>query len=48
MKPSPLPLNLYVVDDDEALRRSLGLLLLSSGYTVQAFALGEAGVDVQR
>ncbi|MDR7375918.1 FixJ family two-component response regulator [Rhodoferax ferrireducens] len=51
MKPNPLPLNLYVVDDDEAVRRSLGLLLLSRGHAVQAFASGEAflaGVDPQR
>lgn len=43
--------NLYVVDDDEAVRRSLGLLLLSRGYAVQAFASGEAflaGTDLQR
>ena len=42
--------NLYVVDDDEAVRRSLGLLLLSRGHAVQVFASGEAfleGVDVQ-
>lgn len=37
-----LPHNLYVVDDDEAVRRSLGLLLLARGYPVQAFASGEA------
>lgn len=48
-----LPPNLYVVDDDddEAVRRSLGLLLLSRGHAVQAFASGEAflvGADVQR
>nr|WP_315235696.1 response regulator [uncultured Albidiferax sp.] len=51
MKPNPLPLNLYVVDDDGAVRRSLGLLLLSRGHAVQAFASGEAflaGVDLQR
>jgi len=51
MKSNPLPLNLYVVDDDEAVRRSLGLLLLSRGHAVQAFASGEAflaGVDLQR
>ncbi|HEY8907782.1 MAG TPA: response regulator, partial [Rhodoferax sp.] len=34
-------LNLYVVDDDEAVRRSLGLLLLSRGYAVQTFESGE-------
>ncbi|XHS76918.1 response regulator transcription factor [Burkholderiaceae bacterium UC74_6] len=32
---------LYVIDDDEAVRRSLGLLLLSRGHAVQAFASGE-------
>lgn len=37
-----LSLNLYVVDDDEAVRRSLGMLLLSRGYTVQIFESGEA------
>nr|WP_233168133.1 response regulator [Xylophilus sp. ASV27] len=40
-----------IVDDDEAVRRSLGLLLLSRGYAVQAFASGEdflAGADLQR
>ncbi len=35
-------LNLYVVDDDEAVRRSLGLLLLSRGHAVQTFASGDA------
>jgi two-component system, LuxR family, response regulator TtrR len=39
---SPMPLNLYVVDDDEAVRRSLGMLLLSRGYSVQIFESGEA------
>ena len=46
-----LPQNLYVVDDDEAVRRSLGLLLLSRGHAVQAFASGEAflaGADLRR
>lgn len=37
-----MPLTLFVVDDDEALRRSLLLLLLSQGLAVQAFASGEA------
>jgi two-component system response regulator TtrR len=48
---NPFAQNLYVVDDDEAVRRSLGLLLLSRGHAVQAFDSGEAflaGVDVQR
>ena len=43
--------NLCVVDDDEAVRRSLGLLLLSRGYAVQTFASGEAflaSADTQR
>ena len=35
-------LKLYVVDDDEAVRRSLGLLLLSRGHAVQTFDSGEA------
>jgi FixJ family two-component response regulator len=35
-------LNLYVVDDDDAVRRSLGLLLLSRGHAVQTFDSGEA------
>ncbi len=38
----PVRFNLYIVDDDEAVRRSLGLLLLSRGYAVQAFDSGEA------
>jgi two-component system response regulator TtrR len=32
---------LYVVDDDEAVRRSLGALLVSRGYGVQPFESGE-------
>jgi FixJ family two-component response regulator len=39
-----IPLTLYVVDDDEALRRSL-LLLFSQGLAVQAFESGEAFLD---
>lgn len=39
---SQTPLNLYVVDDDEAVRRSLGMLFLSRGYSVQIFESGEA------
>lgn len=35
-------LTLYVVDDDEALRRSLLLLLFSQGLAVQGFPSGEA------
>jgi len=40
-----IPLTLYVVDDDEALRRSLLLLLFSHGLAVQAFESGEAFLD---
>lgn len=39
------PLTLYVVDDDEALRRSLLMLLFSQGLAVQAFDSGEAFLD---
>jgi FixJ family two-component response regulator len=35
-------LNLYVVDDDKAVRDSLGVLLLSRGYAVQTFDSAEA------
>lgn len=35
-------LHLFVVDDDEAVRRSLGMLFLSRGHAVQTFAGGEA------
>lgn len=35
-------MKLYVVDDDEAVRRSLGMLLLSRGYMVQTFDSGES------
>ena len=38
----PESLNLYVVDDDEAVRRSLGMLFLSRGHAVQTFDGGEA------
>jgi len=34
-------LKVHVVDDDEAVRRALGLLLLSRGHAVQTFACGE-------
>jgi two-component system, LuxR family, response regulator TtrR len=34
--------SLYVVDDDEAVRRSLGMLMLAKGYPVQLFESGEA------
>lgn len=40
-----LPLTLYVVDDDEALRRSLLLLMMSQGLAVRAFDSGEAFLD---
>lgn len=39
---TPLQMNLYVVDDDEAVRRSIGLLLISRGFKVQTFACGDA------
>jgi FixJ family two-component response regulator len=39
-------LNLYVVDDDEAVRRSLGALLLSRGYATQVFDSGESFLAV--
>lgn len=38
---TPFQMNLYVVDDDEAVRRSIGLLLISRGFKVQAFASGD-------
>lgn len=44
-------LTLYVVDDDEALRRSLLLLLFSQGLAVQGFDSGESflqAVDTRR
>jgi two-component system response regulator DctR len=34
-------LNIYVVDDDEAVRRSLLLMLMSTGFAVQGFESGE-------
>lgn len=43
MKESPL--TLYVVDDDEALRRSMLMLLFSQGLAVQSFESGEAFLD---
>lgn len=39
---TPESLNLYVVDDDEAVRRSLGMLFLYRGHAVQTFEGGEA------
>lgn len=48
---SARPLALYVVDDDEAVRRSLSVLLVSRGYGVQPFGSGEgflAGADLDR
>ncbi|MEK8046299.1 response regulator transcription factor [Ideonella margarita] len=47
-KPQP---PVYVVDDDEAVRRSLLMLLFPQGLAVQGFASGEdflAGVDLQQ
>ncbi len=38
-------LSLYVVDDDEAVRQSLGMLFLSRGYAVQVFESGEAFLE---
>ena len=46
-----LPITLYVVDDDEALRKSSLMLLFSQGLPVQAFSGGEAflaGTDLQK
>ncbi len=37
--------SIFVVDDDEALRRSLVMLLVSLGHAVQAFPSGEAFLD---
>jgi FixJ family two-component response regulator len=39
-------LSIFVVDDDEALRRSLVMLLVSLGHAVQAFSSGEAFLDL--
>lgn len=36
------PLTLYVIDDDEALRRSMAMLLFSQGLAVQCFESGES------
>ena len=36
------PLTLYVIDDDEALRRSMAMLLFSQGLAVQCFDSGES------
>ena len=44
-------LMLYVVDDDEAVRRSMAMLLISRGLAVQVFDSGEsflAGADLRR
>lgn len=38
-------LTIYVVDDDEALRRSLVMLLFSQGFAVQCFESGEAFLE---
>jgi FixJ family two-component response regulator len=48
---SKTALSLFVVDDNEAVRSSLGLLLISRGYAVQVFDSGEtflATGDAQR
>jgi two-component system, LuxR family, response regulator TtrR len=37
-----MSINIYVVDDDNAVRRSIGNLLLSRHYAVQTFASGDA------
>jgi FixJ family two-component response regulator len=42
---NPSHLNLFVVDDDEAVRKSLGMLLVSRGYRVQTFDSGESFLD---
>lgn len=45
------PITLYVVDDDEALRKSSLMLLFAEGLPVQAFDSGEAflaGADLQK
>ena len=39
---SPDPPLIYVADDDDAVRRSLAMLLDGAGYRVSAFASGEA------
>ena len=38
----PNPMMVYVVDDDDGVRRSLAMLLDGSGYRTAAFASGEA------
>lgn len=50
MSPLPQP-PVFVVDDDEAVRRSLLMLLFPQGLAVRGFASGEdflAGVDLQQ
>ncbi len=47
--PALTPALVYVVDDDDAVRRSLAMLLDGAGYRAEAFASGEAmlaGLDV--
>lgn len=49
--PSKVQLPVYVVDDDEAVRRSLVMLLFPQGLAVQGFERGEdflAAVDLQQ
>lgn len=38
---SPVHLNLYIVDDDEAVRTGLGSQFIARGYSVRAFKSGE-------
>lgn len=42
------PLTLYVVDDDEALRRSMLMLFFPQGLAVQCFESGEAFLEAVR
>jgi FixJ family two-component response regulator len=49
--PTKVQLPVYVVDDDEAVRRSLVMLLFPQGLAVQGFESGEdflAAVDPQQ
>ena len=38
---NPIHLNLYIVDDDEAVRNGLGSQFIARGYSVRAFRSGE-------
>jgi two-component system response regulator TtrR len=44
---NPNNLNLYIVDDDQSIRKSLGALILArlDGFAVQSFESGEAFLD---